>query len=87
MKRRMYSVRDNKTVFWSPVEGYTDFSAVRDFEILINKGEVTKAHPSDFDLYFVGTFDSDTAVFEPATPIEFVCSGMSVFHGGKSDEE
>lgn len=83
----MYSVRDNKTVFWSPVEGYSDIAAVRDFEMLINKGEVTKTHPADFDLYFVGTFDSDTAVFEPVTPIQFVVSGSSVYYGDSNDEK
>lgn len=78
MKKRMYSVRDNKTMFWPPMEGYNDPAAVRDFEQLVNKNEMMYLHPGDFDLYFVGTFDNDTGIFDSCTPIQFVVSASSV---------
>lgn len=87
MKRRMYAIRDNKTVFWSPVEGYNDPAAVRDFEMLVNKNDMLRNHPGDFDLYFVGTFDSDTAVFDPVNPIEFVVSASALVYGGNDFEK
>lgn len=81
MKKRMYCVRDNKTAFWPPMEGYNDVGATRDFEMLVNKNEMIALHPGDYDLYFVGTFDDQKGIFEPVSPIQFVVGATSVLRG------
>lgn len=87
MKRRMYCVRDNKTSFWTPHEGYSDPAAVRDFQELVNKNELIRTHPGDFDLYYIGLFDGKTGQFEPVSPIEFIVSASSLVYGGAEIEK
>lgn len=86
MKKRMYCVRDNKVSFWSPQEDQNDQSAIRNFGYLLTHNDMIMYAPQDYDLYFVGTFDSDSGVMEPVTPIQFIASGASVF-GGLNNEK
>lgn len=89
MKKRMYCVRDNKTCFWNPVEGYNDMAAVRDFQNLVDQSTMIQSHLGDFDLFYVGEFDNDTGMFEPVNPVIMICSAGSVFmpKGVKPDEK
>lgn len=35
-------------------------------------------HPADFELYCLGTWDEETAVFENMQPVELLCRGKDV---------
>ena len=80
MKKRLYSIRDNKAGFFSPREDINNDTAVRNFAYAINNNELMMFRPSDYDLYFVGTFDEESAVLDPAVPAVFLASGGSMFN-------
>lgn len=78
MKKRLYAIRDNKASFWSPQEDMNNSTAIRNFAYLLNNNQIVGFAPTDYDLYFVGEFDSDTGALIPANPIEFVEHGASL---------
>lgn len=79
---RMYSVRDVKVGFMPPTCDQSDISARRNFEFAINRSDnLMNFVPSDFDLFFVGQFDTDSGVITSEPVPKIVVSGASVFHG------
>lgn len=80
MKKNLYSIRDNKAGFWSPREDINDDTALRNFAFAVNTNELMMFRPNDYDLYFVGTFDDERGLMEPAEPIKYIASGGSVFN-------
>lgn len=74
MKIKLFSIYDNVAldfgqVFPSPTFG----SAERALKESVNNPDSPHAkNPSDFSLYHVGTFDSDTGLIEPVTVIQMV---------------
>lgn len=79
MKYPMYCIRDNKVGFMTPVIDTNHDTAIRNFAMAVNGQNDTMAFsPADFDLYQVGTFDSEKGMIEPMTP-DLVVSGTSVF--------
>ena len=80
MKYPMYSYRDVKVGFGSPICDMSDQSAVRGFAYAINnKDGMMNFSPKDFDLYKVGMFDTEKGVIVPEKVPVLVVSGMSVF--------
>lgn len=81
MKYGIYAVRDKLAGYMNlAIEG-NDAIACRSFGTLVNSGNsVLSASPSDFDLYKLGSYDSESGSIESCTP-SFVCSGSSVFVG------
>lgn len=80
MKVKLYSIRDLKSEFWSPRVAYDDDSAIRDFSMQVSNPEPYNAlnfAPSDFELYFIGDFDSRTGMLEPIGLPAFVARGDS----------
>lgn len=79
MKYGVYSYRDNKNWFGQPILEQNDESAIRGFSYAINhRDSVMNFAPSDFDLYKIGSFDTEKGVLEPEQPIVLVVSGSSV---------
>ncbi len=79
MKLGVYSIRDNLTGFLTPVVEQNDNSARRNFEHAIAQPQsLMNSHVSDYDLYKIGLFDTDTGLIENISPIELVVSGGSV---------
>lgn len=64
MKTRVFSIFDAKAaVFGVPFFVHNDAMAVRLFSDLVNDPKSMVArHPEDYSLYFVGTFEDDTAL-------------------------
>lgn len=79
MKYPVYSYRDNKVGFGSPVIDQNDNCAIRGFSYAINNHDGLMAFsPADFDLYKIGDFDTHSGMLIPCTPV-LIVSGSSVF--------
>lgn len=66
MKFNVYSIRDIKTGFLSPTFEINDAVAVRNFSHAVQQsGSVLFTHASDFQLFHIGTFDSDSGKLMP----------------------
>lgn len=80
MKYPVYSIRDQKVGFQPQlIVEQSDQSAIRGFSYAINGNEgLMNYSPSDFDLFRVGEFDTETGEFVAVTPVN-VCSGISVY--------
>lgn len=82
---RVYSIRDRLTGFMSPVLEQSDPVAMRNFSMAIDAqrrdSSVMAFKPSDFSLYHIADFDSESGVMSAVIPPELVCSGDSF--GGK----
>lgn len=80
MKYNIYSVKDHKAWFSQIWNDYNDECAKRGFsQMMSNPDNVMGFNPQDFDLFRIGTFDSDTGKVEGVWPIEFVISGRAAF--------
>lgn len=62
----VYAIRDNKVNgYLQPFYSQTHGSAIRAFaDHCADDKSMPHKHPTDFDLYFVGTFDDTTAKLE-----------------------
>lgn len=79
MKFKVFSIRDDLTGFMTPTVEISVPVAVRNFEhAVLHAGSLFDSHPGDFNLYYLGEFDTDSGVLIPCDPIERVASGMSV---------
>lgn len=79
MKYSLYCVRDNKTSFMTPTIDQNDACAMRNFTYAVQHTEgVLSASRQDFDLYKLGSFDSDSGRIIPLTVPELIMSGASV---------
>lgn len=81
----VYAYRDNKTSFGPIWHDYNDESAKRGFSMMMSKiDSIIGFAPADFDLFKIGTFDSDTGRLDSVWPIEFLISGTAAYmEGGK----
>lgn len=80
MKKYVYAVRDNKVGFLTPTVEDADAIAIRAFAFSVNNsGGIVGFAPSDFDLYRIGCYDTETSVISPEVPPVLICSGGSVF--------
>lgn len=74
----IYSMRDEFTGFIQPTFEQSDNVAMRNFSFAINrKDTLLYANPKHFDLYCIGSFNSDTGSVIPCEP-KLVCTGLSV---------
>lgn len=68
---KAYSIRDVHSGFSTPTFEYNDQIAIRAFEHAVQtSASVLKSHKSDFSLYLVGSFDTDTGVVRPRSSSE-----------------
>lgn len=82
MKFGVYSIRDSKTGFLSPTFEVNDQVAMRNFAHAVsNSDSVLFSHARDFDLYKIGTFDSDSGRVMPVEIPVMIISGASVLKG------
>ncbi|WNK12706.1 MAG: nonstructural protein [Microvirus sp.] len=76
MKHLIFCVKDRATdVFGTPFFLLTNNQAIRSFSDEVNRvapDNQLNRHPDDFDLYEVGSFDSDSGVFSCETPVVLV---------------
>lgn len=77
----VFSIRDKYTSFMSPTVDQSKEAAKRNFAYAINNNPgIMNFTPSDFDLYQIGVFDSESGKIAPTEPIEFICNGVEVFN-------
>jgi hypothetical protein len=81
MKYLVFTVRDRATdQYGSPMFLISVGQAVRSFTDEVNRADATNglfAHPDDFDLYTLGSWDSDSGLFDAGVP-QMVVAGKSV---------
>lgn len=74
----MYAMYDKKIGYLVPSFQPNDAIAIRNFEQDITgreAREVFHLHPEDFNLQKVGTYDTDTGMITPQTPVVLVDAG------------
>lgn len=75
----VYSIRDALSGFMTPVLEQNDSVAMRNFRMatdqMARQQSVMTFRPTDFSLYRIAFFDSDSGVMSPIAPIELVCNG------------
>lgn len=70
MKFGLYSIKDAKTGFMTPVLEQGDPSALRNFSAAVNQPDsLMHQYPNDFSLYKVANFDTDTGIDPVLSPI------------------
>lgn len=75
----VFCIRDIKVGFGQPAVHMSDMVAKRDFGFKINSpGSIMEYAPSDFELYQVGTFNTDSGKIESQIP-EYICNGKDVY--------
>lgn len=75
----IYSIRDVRTGFLSPTYDLNDAVAARNFaHAVMNSDSILFTHAADFDLFRIGTFDSETGCLIPEDMPVFVASGKDV---------
>lgn len=78
MKYGMYCIRDVLTGFMTPVLEQNAACAMRNFRMACSRPDSLMNHKaSDFSIYHIADFDSDTGILYPISPIELVCNGGS----------
>lgn len=70
MKFGLYSIKDAKTGFMTPVLEQGDPAALRNFSAAVSQGDcIMHQYPNDFALYKVANWDTDTGVDPVLSPI------------------
>lgn len=79
MKYGVYSMRDNKTGFLTPTLDQNDQSAIRNFEHACqNIDSLFFTHPSDYSLWKIADYETDTGELFPLVPIRNLCEASSI---------
>lgn len=76
MIQKMFAVRDTKAqAFLQPFFSSANGSALRAMGDAVNDGKSPfSAHPEDYILYEVGSFDDNTAELVPVVPIKLLAA-------------
>lgn len=79
MNLGIYAIRDLKSGFMTPTVEQNDAVAVRNFEHAVRQGNsILFSHASDFQLMYLGEYDTETGRITPAELIEIVFDGKDV---------
>lgn len=78
MIRRLYAVKDDLQGFLAPVSDLNDEVAVRNFLFMVKNSKEMVSNAADFSLFYVGSFDTDSALLDPVLPPVFLCRGSDV---------
>lgn len=82
MDIRLYCYRDKNVGFGAPFAQSNDYTAKRAFAIAVNDSRPTDVAfaPADFDLYYIGTFDTTKARFAAVNDgvPEFIVNGAAL---------
>ncbi len=73
MKLGLYSIKDVKTGFMTPLLEQGDPAALRNFSAAVNQPDsIMFQYPNDFALYKVANFDTDSGIDPVLAPILIV---------------
>ena len=82
MKFGMYSIKDAKTGFMTPVVEQNDAAALRNFSHAVNQPEsIMYDSPNDFSLFKVSDFDTDAGIIAISSPV-LVADASEVLRNG-----
>lgn len=82
----IYAMRDELTGFLTPTFEQNDKVAMRNFEYaLTRKDTLLFASAKDFDLFKIGTFDSDNAKITEINPPTLLLQGVSINRGNENE--
>lgn len=74
----LYCVKDNLVSFWPPQCEQNEQTALRNFRRMLSEGSgMPNFAPADFDLYKVGSFDSEKGVVEKLPFLQLVATGSN----------
>lgn len=74
----VYCIRDVKVGWLTPTTDQNDASAARNFvHAMRNQNSLLYTHPKDFDLFHIGTFDTESGVLRGFDVPELVIDGVS----------
>lgn len=69
MNRGLYSIHDSAANYFNTPFFYrTDAEAIRAFKVAHQGDTPMGAHPADFTLFCIGSWDMETGVVTPETP-------------------
>lgn len=78
----VYCVRDELSGFMTPTLDQSDASAMRNFSMSCDHQDRFRSlmswKPSDFSLFRIATFNSESGSINPVIPPVLVCSGSSL---------
>lgn len=79
MIKKLYSVRDSVAdQFMAPSVADNDNVAIRDFRIAMNRTDLfLYQNPQDFDLFCIGTYDTNSGLISPVDPPKNICTGLA----------
>lgn len=75
MNTKIYTIFDTKVeAYMAPFTSPQHGSAIRAFtDTVLDEGTTFHAHPEDYTLFYIGDFDPNTGLIEPAlTPVSLV---------------
>lgn len=79
MKKFVYAIKDEKVGFLEPIIDENEQTAVRNFSYTIcDPKNICNFAKSDFTLYFLGYFDTDTGIFTQDEIPQLICNGGSL---------
>lgn len=78
----VYAMRDKHTGFLAPTFEVNDHVAIRAFSyaLLNSPGSVLGFAPADFDLFYLGTYDTDSGYITSLAVPSLVVTGQSAFN-------
>lgn len=76
MTLNVYAIRDTKSGYMNPTFELNDAVAMRNFSFAAQQADsLLFACASDFELYQIGRFDTETGIIEDDLPHRFLMSG------------
>lgn len=81
MEYVVFVMRDNKVGFLTPSFDLNEEVAKRNFAYALTNNQLMNFSPADFDLFKLGTYNTETGNFTLLEIPECVMSGYSVFKG------
>lgn len=79
----VYSIRDVNAGFNQPFCDVNDAVAKRNFAYAVNNSDLPGFAPGDFDLYKLGTFDTECGMFTVDNLPCLVVHGVNVYNAPK----
>lgn len=74
----VFCIRDSKVGFMTPTIDQNESCAIRNFEYAAQRTDsLFNSHPSDFDLYRIGSYDSESGELTSCLP-EHLCSASDL---------
>lgn len=80
----VYCVRDGLTGYMSPTLDTSDESSIRSFAHAVYRSDtIMTTFSKDYDLFAIGTFDTDSGLLAPIVPPRHLISGVNAYNLAK----